>query len=64
MTYEEYCKKKLEDAVALMEEARDAISSLSLAQCRLNNVRLDLADRMDQWGARRYNFDTQQEEQA
>jgi hypothetical protein len=43
----------------LFEEARDALTAISLASARLHGVRLDLADRMDdvgdpeRWAARR-----------
>lgn len=34
----------------LFEEARDAITALTTVQCRLHNIRLDLAERMDDVG--------------
>lgn len=43
-------KRRLADMLPLFEEARDALTALTVSQCQLHNIRLDLADRMDQVG--------------
>ena len=53
-----YCKWRLNEIIPLFEEARDALTSISLASAKLHNLRLDLGDRMDRAGTRtREEFD-------
>lgn len=43
-------KRRLTAMFPLFEEARDALTAIPLASAKLHNVRLDLADRMDDVG--------------
>ena len=53
--------ERLKAMMPLFEEARDALCAISEVSARLHNVRLDLADRMDdvgipdRWRARKNN---------
>lgn len=42
--------RRLSAMFPLFEEARDALTAIPLASAKLHNVRLDLADRMDDVG--------------
>ena len=42
--------RRLRAMMPLFEEARDAITAIPLAAAKLRNIRLDLADRMDEVG--------------
>jgi hypothetical protein len=54
----EYYRWRLGAIVPLFEEARDALCALSVAQCKLRNIDLGLAERMDRAGtATRADFD-------
>lgn len=53
-----YLTWRLQSAIPLLQEARDALPAISKTLARLHNVRLDLADRMDEAGtATREQFD-------
>lgn len=41
---------RLRRIIPVFEEARDALCALTVTQCRLHNIKLDLADRMDKLG--------------
>lgn len=45
-----YMLAKLQMVMPVMQEARDALTALSVAQCKLYGIALDLADRMDRAG--------------
>ncbi len=45
-----YMLAKLQMVMPVMQEARDALTALSVAQCKLHGIALDLADRMDRAG--------------
>ena len=42
--------RRLKAVMPLFEEARDALPAISTASAKLHNIRLDLADRMDDVG--------------
>ncbi len=51
---EEFDRRRLEDAIKLLEEARDAITAITTVQCKMHNISLTLANRMDEVGTRKY----------
>lgn len=46
----EYLTAKIQMCIPVMQEARDAITALTLTQARLHGISLTLADRMDKAG--------------
>jgi hypothetical protein len=47
-----YYRWRLQEIIPLFEEARDALTALTVAQCKLRNIDLTLGDRMDRAGTR------------
>jgi hypothetical protein len=61
----EYYKWRLTEIMPLFEEARDALTALRMEQCKLHNISLSLAERMDTAGTRtRAEWDAARKEQS
>ena len=49
----DYYKRRLEEIIPLFQEARDALTAITVVQMKLHNISPSLADRMDVAGTRK-----------
>ena len=57
----EYFKHRLKTIIPIFQEARDALTALTVTQVQLHGISLSLADRMDEAGTyNRENYDAEQ----